>query len=98
METKRTSKSFQLFVIISVLIIAVYSVCLTIFVSVLARDNQDLQTHATRLEQRLNSIEQIVKNPEISPSSSTKSADANPEVERLSKKVNNTKKIEVNFV
>jgi sensor c-di-GMP phosphodiesterase-like protein len=94
MEGKRISKSFHLFVIISVLIIVVYSVCLTVFMALLARDNRALQTYATRLEKRLDSIEQIVKNRATSPSSSskiTRNPDASSEMERLSNKVNKIK-------
>lgn len=82
METKQTSKSFRLVVLFCLLVLVVYSVGLTIFVAVLARNHSSLQTYATRLEKRVDTIEETVSRLSKTESQSqpTQSPD---DVERL---------------
>jgi len=57
MEPKHTSKSFRVVVLFCLLLLVVYSVGLTIVISILARNHSALQTYATSLEKRIDSIE-----------------------------------------
>lgn len=87
MEPKHTSKSFRVVVLFCLLLLVVYSIGLTIVITILARNHSALQTYATSLEKRIESIEQTDSLTSRSKSQKATESSESDDVERLQDEV-----------